>query len=298
MLISVVIPTRNRPVDIRKAVTSLLAQTRLPDEFIVVDQSPGTESREVVESLMSRRPAIKLVYIHDTSITGLIDAKRVSVKHVSGDLVYFLDDDVVLEDDYLEQMERGFIEKPSMLGCCGLVTNPPPMPFAYNFIFHLFHRGFFRDSKVGNSDFQGKGHALIACNMPSGGMSAWRREVFNTVSFDVRHGFHMLEDMDFSTRVVMAFGPHLFINPNARLAHYASAVNRVTLGPRQRRKLTEYITIYKTRRNWPGIGVSLYWLLIGLFFEAAFQSLSVRSFGPVLGYFGGLRDGFSKRTVA
>lgn len=40
--ITAVIPTRNRPVDLVKAVASVLSQTRLPDEFMIVDQSPGT----------------------------------------------------------------------------------------------------------------------------------------------------------------------------------------------------------------------------------------------------------------
>lgn len=297
MQLTVVIPTRNRCADLVKAVESVCAQTRLPEELMVVDQSPGHESRLAVEALLASHPRIGLTYIHDPEITGLIDAKRAAVKHAKGDLVYFLDDDVVLEPEYIEEMERGFSLQADMMGCCGLVTNPPPMPWGYDVIFHLFHRGFFRDAKVGTfGNYRGRGHALIPCNLPSGGMSAWRREVFQRVPFDTQNGFFMLEDMDFTTRAVMTFGPRLYINPNARLAHNISMTNRIVLGPRQRRKLTEYITIYRTRRQWPWIGLSLAWLLVGLLFEALFQSLKVRSPGPVLGYFGGVRDGLFRRA--
>ena len=135
---------------------------------------------------------------------------------------------------------------------------------------------------------------MIACIMLSGGLSAWRREVFSVVSFDVANGFHMLEDIDFSTRVARHYGARLYINPNARLEHHCSPVNREILAPRQRRKLIEYIVYYKKRRNWPGATFALPWLLLGLFFEAMFQALSSRSFSILRGYFAGMRAGFAR----
>ena len=39
MLITAVIPTRNRPDDLERAVLSICAQSRLPDALIIVDQS-------------------------------------------------------------------------------------------------------------------------------------------------------------------------------------------------------------------------------------------------------------------
>jgi hypothetical protein len=104
--------------------------------------------------------------------------------------------------------------------------------------------------------------------------------------------------MDFSTRVVQCFGHRLYINPAARLEHHWSPVNREVLGPRQRRKLTEFISYYKKRRNWPGARLALPWLLVGLLIEACVQSLSSRSLAPLTGYFAGLRDGFVKRIEA
>lgn len=293
--ITVVIPTRNRPDDLSKAVTSILTQTRPPDEFIIVDQSPGNESRIRVESLMSGSERIQLVYIHDPRISGLVDAKRVAAERVDGDIVCFLEDDVILEPDYIEQIEQGFANRPEMLGCCGIITNPPRQPVGYNFFFHLFHRGIFRDVRVGLfGRFDGRGHPLIASKFLSGGMSAWRHEVFLAIQFDVASGFHMFEDIDFSTRVAKHFGPRLYINPNARLEHHWSPVNREVLAPRQRRKLTECIVYYKKRRDWPGAAFALPWLLLGLLFESAFQSFSARTFGPLQGYFAGIRDGFVK----
>ncbi len=297
--LTAVIPTRNRPVDLGKAVASVRTQTRPPDEFIIVDQSPGSESRDLVATLMEGETRIRLVYIHDTGITGLVDAKRVAAERAGGDIVCFLEDDVILEPEYLERIEQGFAGHPEMLGCCGIITNPPRQPPGYAWAFHLFHRGIYRDIRVGiYGRIDGVGHSLIQSDVISGGLSAWRREVFAAVPFDVVNGLFMLEDMDFSTRVVRHFGHRLYINPNARLEHHWSPANREVLGPRQRRKLIEFITYYKKRRNWPGARLALPWLLVGLLVEAAVQSLSARSSDPLTGYFAGLRDGFAKRVQA
>mgnify|MGYP000465487560 CR=1 FL=1 len=39
MIISAVIPTKNRPHDLLQAVRSILSQKRLPDQLIIIDQS-------------------------------------------------------------------------------------------------------------------------------------------------------------------------------------------------------------------------------------------------------------------
>lgn len=297
-MITAVIPTRNRPIDLAKAVASVLAQTRPPDEFIIVDQSPCDESRSLINTLMLGDVHIKLIYIHDPLISGLVDAKRVASERASGDIICFLEDDVILESDYIEQIELGFTNQPAMVGCCGIITNPPHQTTAYEILFQLFHRGIFMDRRVGlYGRFSGRGNKLIASEMLSGGLSAWRREVFKVVPFDVLNGFHMFEDIDFSTRVARHFGKHLYINPNARLEHHCSPVNREVLGPRQRRKLTECIVYYKKRRDWPGATFALPWLLLGMLMEAVLQSYSARSLGPLHGYFAGLRDGFARKVV-
>ncbi len=291
--ITAIVPTRNRPADLAKAVASILGQTRLPDELIIVDQSPGVESRIRVERLiMSGGERPLLVYIHDPRISGLVEAKRVAAERAEGCIVCFLEDDVVLEPDYIEQIEQGFTSRPEMVGCCGIVTNPPRQPAGYEFIFHLFHRGIFRDIRVGLFGcFSGRGHPLIASDFLSGGMSAWRREVFFAVPFDVDSGFHMFEDIDFSTRVAKHFNSQLYINPNARLEHYWSPINRETLGASQRLKVRECILYYKKRRSWKGATFGIYWLLIGLFLESSVKSASNFSCEIFWGYFLGIKDG-------
>ena len=298
-MLTVVIPTRNRPNDLLHAIQSLYQQSKLPEELIVVDQSLNDLSFRAVNSLLSQFKQINLIYIHDPKILGLVDAKRVAVNNSTGDLICFLEDDIVLEPEYIEQIELGFIKQPNMIGCCGIITNPPKANFLYRFLFNIFHRGIFNDNRMKvRSVYHGYDHNLIESNMLSGGVSAWRREVFDEVGFDVANGFHMFEDIDFSTRVAQHYDKRLFINPNARLAHYCSPINRDLLGARERRKLAECFTYYKKRKAWPAAKISFYWLLLGMLLEAIFQSFSNLSFKPIQGYLLGLHDGSTKKIIS
>ena len=298
-MISVVIPTRNRATDLSNAIKSLCYQSRLPDELVVVDQSVDDSSIRIVKSLIAPLKKIKLIYIHDSNIFGLVEAKRVAVKNASGQIICFLEDDIVLEADYIRQIELGFIKQPNMIGCCGVITNPPKVGFLYKFLFKIFHRGIFKDKRIEvHGNFSGYNNNLIESNMLSGGVSAWRREVFDNVEFDVANEFHMFEDIDFSTRVARHFGNRLFINPNARLAHYCSPINRDVLDIRQRRKVRECFTYYKKRKDWANAAISFYWLLLGMFLEAIFQSFSSVSLKPIKGYLLGLHDGSAKKIIS
>lgn len=294
--ITAVIPTKNRPAELAVAVASILAQARRPDELLVIDQSGSDQGRRNVEALLdaergSGRPPIRLDYVLDPSIRGLVHAKQVAANRARGDIVCFLEDDEVLEPGYLAAINAGFHDHPDMLGCCGLVTNLPPLPPIYAAVFHLFHRGMFRDVRVG---VHGARHDLpgrIPSRYLSGGLSCWRREVLAEIPFDVENGFHMLEDIDYSSRAADRFGDRLYINTRARLEHRMSPVNRDVLGQRQRRKLREFVVFYKKRRHLPWARLQLGWLLCGLSLEALWQAATTRQPGVLYGFLQGVVDG-------
>ena len=298
-MLTVVVPTLNRSKDLERALFSICKQAKLPDEIIIVDQSVDNLSLRAVKDMMSQFKEPKLIYIHNPNILGLVDAKRVAINQASGDIVCFLEDDVVLEAEYIQQIELGFTKNPNMIGCCGVITNPPKVGFLYKFFFKIFHRGIFEDNRINmHGNYSGYGNRLIESDMLSGGVSAWRREVFEYIKFDVANEFHMFEDIDFSTRVARHFGNRLFINPNARLAHYCSPINRDVLDIRQRRKVRECFTYYKKRKDWANAAIFFYWLLLGMFLEAIFQSFSSLSLKPIKGYLLGLHDGSAKKIIS
>lgn len=295
LTVSAVIPTRNRPRDLLRAVASVLAQHRLPDELLVIDQSGTNESeRQVLEQYTAAGTNLRLVYIRDPNISGLVEAKARGVQESNGAVISFLEDDVVLKPEYFSRLEQGFLTYPEMLGCSGVVTSVADQGPVYRWLFKLFHRGIFYDPRVNLHGFckDTDGGRLIPSRYLSGGLSAYRQEVFNQVRFDIVNDFFMLEDIEFSTRAAKVFGDRRFyINTAVRLEHHMSPVNRERLGPRWERKLREYVCFYKKHRKESWACVHLTWLLIGLGLEAMYASLRMLSPGPFTGALRGLIRG-------
>lgn len=298
MLISIVIPTRHRPADLGRAVESVLRQSHLPDQLLIIDQSNDRESRTRVDSLfatMGKR--VDLIYVHDAGIPGLVAAKKIGVEKSSGDVIMFLEDDVVLDENYVKTLAQGFLDHPEMMGSCGVVTLIASATGLYRWFFHFFHRGIFFDHRVGIHGNQNIiRDRMITSAFLSGGISAYRRTVFEKVPFDTANDFFMLEDIDFSTRAARVFGKDRFcINTGARLQHLMSPVNRARLRIRYERKIREFICFYKKNRDQQLPLMNLSWLLIGLFLEALFVSLTSGHYGPISGFFKGLITGFRWR---
>ena len=104
--ISVIVPTRNRKDDLRKAVDSIATQLRRPDQLIVVDQSIDRISDDDLSKIRKiLQKGCELEYIHNTSISGLVEAKHVGVLIAFWDIVCFLEDDIVLEPQYFSEIE-------------------------------------------------------------------------------------------------------------------------------------------------------------------------------------------------
>lgn len=88
-LVSVIIPTLNRPCLLLRSIVSALHQTHKALEIIVVDGSPGEETRTLVEVVGDER----VIYVRQEPNTGLSAARNIGIRESSGRYVAFLDDD-------------------------------------------------------------------------------------------------------------------------------------------------------------------------------------------------------------
>jgi glycosyltransferase involved in cell wall biosynthesis len=89
MLISVVIPTRNRPALLLRAVKSALEQTHQDIEIIVVVDGACAKTSEALASLSDGR--IHVIALRDP--VGGSDARNAGVRKAAGEWIAFLDDD-------------------------------------------------------------------------------------------------------------------------------------------------------------------------------------------------------------
>jgi len=98
--ISVVIPAYNAREVIGRAVESVLAQTRRPDEVIVVDDGSTDGTREAVQRFGDR-----VRYLFQAN-AGASAARNTGIEHARGEWIAFLDgDDEWLEDHLRLSME-------------------------------------------------------------------------------------------------------------------------------------------------------------------------------------------------
>ena len=88
-LVSVIIPTRNRPELVLRAVRSALNQTYQHLEVIVVVDGPDLATNEALSTVVDGR--LRIVAL-DHSIGGS-DARNKGVQHATGHWIAFLDDD-------------------------------------------------------------------------------------------------------------------------------------------------------------------------------------------------------------
>ena len=94
-LVSVVVPSKNRPREIARMLASLRTQATMPLEVIVVDQSTPRYDLE---------PFPQLFHLHEPQLAGLTAARNCGVDHSRGDVVLFFDDDVVLKSDCVREI--------------------------------------------------------------------------------------------------------------------------------------------------------------------------------------------------
>ena len=120
---TVIIPTLNRPEDLRHALDSIFRQTFYPQEIIVVDQSSTQETSRLVQQMKKQADSlqIRLLYLKFFP-PGLTRARNEGIVHASGDYITFLDDDVVLDRNYFAQINET-IKRRGALVVQGKISN-------------------------------------------------------------------------------------------------------------------------------------------------------------------------------
>src|SRR5579859_453341 len=122
--VSVVICTRDRPDTIVRAVESVMRQTYERFDILIVDQSRTEDTRRLIEGLMAR--CTHLHYLH-LDQAGLSRAYNAGIRHTTGELLAFTDDDCVTPDGWLETLARRFAEQPDVALLYGQVMLPPEL---------------------------------------------------------------------------------------------------------------------------------------------------------------------------
>ena len=292
MRFSIVIPTKNRPEELRKIFASLMIQTKLPDQIIVIDQSSDDKIIKNELKRVLKKKEIEFNYLCNNKIKGLVEAKFYSLNYCKYEIISFFDDDIVLQSDYIEKIDFTFEKYPEVIGANGVILNMPKKNYLQRLFFKITHVGIFSDNRYEVVNSINKKTKPFLVNTLSGGLSSWRKEVLKQVDFDVKNHFHSYEDKEFSIRINKKYPNGMYIIPQAKLNHFHSEINRETIIKLIKMNVFEIMIIYKKNKGSSFFGLDLLLLLFSLMIKAFLRSLLNFNIGEIKSFVLGFKDGY------
>ncbi len=256
MKLSIVICTYKRPQSLATLLFSIDKQSRLPDEVVIIDGSPDNATKNKIEK-HEFNFKIKYFKVNEAD-RGLTKQRNIGIEKtdLNTDLISFLDDDLVLDKNYLFEIEKTFLTKDDAVGVGGIITNDyhqwePVTQFENKnkigyFYFDGWKRkenkryilrkllglvptthpaktgGYSHERSVGFLPPTGKTYEV---DFIMGGVATYKKKLFDNINFSeffVHYGLY--EDKDFSLRA-RKFGK-LYVNTNAQVEHFHDPLGR------------------------------------------------------------------------
>lgn len=228
--VSIIIPTYNRARDLEELLRSILQQSILPLEVIVVDDEvPTGEVRVLCEKLAEEfaQHGVKLRYLRNNRKRSAAVARNIGAEVASGDILLFLDSDIILFPDFISEILKVFYEKPEALGVSGYIVNVSEdigrkraLAFKnlFNKIFHSYYVYTVDSCKL--FEYPVKLNRVISCEWLNSACTAYRKAVFLKFKFDENlEGYSYMEDVLLSHSIYKVYPGTLYITPYARCIH-------------------------------------------------------------------------------
>ena len=234
MQVSIIIPTYNRVKALDECLDSIISQTIVPKEVIIVDDSDNNG----IENLIAHRKDqfnennITLEYIRNKKEKSLAIARNIGIEYAAGDTILFLDDDVVLDKAYISEILSVYDEYPNAFGVQGYITNSNLSNFR-NRINRLFFLGYHEKSKCRvlpstYTSYPFLLNGIIPCQWLSGSNQSYKKAILENFKYDENlKRYSYKEDVDLSYRIYKQYPDSLYITPYARLIHNVSQEARL-----------------------------------------------------------------------
>ncbi|MDH7944929.1 glycosyltransferase [Pseudohongiella sp. SYSU M77423] len=210
--LNLVVPTFKNSSKLVNAIYSMIDATSDYDCVIyIVDNNVPAGLDPIAQDLFSGYPNIVVL---NGDENGPCQARNKAVRLMRfADYVFFLDDDVVINRDYIHLSLRAF-EKQLDAGAITfnsyLVSSPLRSIFR-SLLISLLFLGRIRDPR-------GIARSRVPCNVVSGGNFAIRGEFVDTVNWDESYkGYSFAEDVDFGIRATREM--NIYYEPDVNLIH-------------------------------------------------------------------------------
>lgn len=198
--LSAVIPVHNGGEDLRRCIEALAASSRVPDEIIVVDDSSSDSS-----ATMARAMGAQVFSVPDGPHGPAVCRNR-GAAAAQGDVLVFIDADVVVHPDTLAMIVQHMANQPEIAAIFGSYDDSPPRRGVVTLYKNLLHHYVHQHSRREASTFWA-------------GCGAIRRDVFMAIGgFDESYRRPSIEDIELGTRLRQA-GHRIWLCSDVQVTH-------------------------------------------------------------------------------
>jgi GT2 family glycosyltransferase len=227
---SVVIPTYQRPDWIKRAVRSLAAQTRPPDEVVPVARDTDVPTHAAIDELA--RSKLPFTLRRELVVApGFMPPVERGLAVAAGDIVAVMDDDAEAQEDWAGRL-LGHYSNPGVGAVGGRYINtsddgPTPVP-KVDRVGYVTPLGQF----VGDMYCQPTFSEPIEVDFMLGGNMSFRREIARKLEFDMELNRNVAQGYEIDVGLqVKNMGWKLLFDPLLAVRHYSAP--RETVGLRQ-----------------------------------------------------------------
>jgi glycosyltransferase involved in cell wall biosynthesis len=204
MRVSVILTVLNEGQAIRDVLESLLAQTRRPDEVVIVDGGSSDDTLSIVSEYGHRLP-LRLISARGANIS---QGRNIAIRAATGDLIAVTDAGVRCEPTWLEKLTGPLTLNPSAPPAIGKEGEGAKEPAAV--------AGFFRsdprtvlETAMGSAVLPEARDVNPRTYLPSSRSVAFRKDVWEAVG-GYPEWLDFCEDVVFDLKVRERFGPFAF----------------------------------------------------------------------------------------
>ena len=219
-MISVILCTYNRDKYIYNVLHSLAVGTLAAEDYevVLVNNNSTDRTEEECRRFEADHPAVKLRYCVETN-QGLSYARNRGIQESKGDILVYVDDDALVNEDYLKSYADFFAGNPQAVAAGG-----PIIPQYDGCEEPKWMSHYTRQLITGKLHLGDKEREFPRDAFPGGGNAAYRKSVFDIVGlFNVelgRKGNSLIgaEEKDLFDKMTTA-GMHFYYIPTAILYH-------------------------------------------------------------------------------
>ena len=256
--IAYVVPTKDRPEDLRVLFESLQLQTVLPNQIIIVDGSSPD-----IKYVCDEYPDLPITY--DRCFPPSLAKQRnagMARLHNNITIAGYLDDDIELDPDATEKMLAFWSDVPENTGGAAISIRDQ-----HNQINSKLMSIFLMAGKTPGKMLS-SAHAVhipfigrtFETQWLYGGATIWSREVINTFNYDEWFdGYGFLEDVDYSYRVSQKH--RLYVVGDSRCLHHSAGLSdkkQYVFGKQQ-----VFNRLYFARKMRTFSPLAVYWAIFG-----------------------------------